>query len=82
MVMPVKSLHTLLSAGAGVAAPAGTATIATPVAEIAANESTTMNLRILGSLMDDAQRMTAPARHGLSSDYSISVHAEGIPESS
>jgi hypothetical protein len=49
MVMPVKSLHSLLWAGAGVAAPAGMATTATPVAEIAAIQTPTMNLRILDS---------------------------------
>src|SRR2546425_13334949 len=49
MVMPVKSLHSLLLAGAGVATAAGTATTATPVAEIAAIQTPTMNLRILDS---------------------------------
>src|SRR5436305_10745092 len=72
MVMPVKSLHTLLLAGAGAAAPAGAVANASPVAETAPTHRTRMNLRILwNSLLEDVHRMTAWAPWSLSSDYSF-----------
>src|SRR3989440_8459403 len=61
MVMPVKSLHTLLLAGAGAAAPAGAAANVTPVAETAATHRTRINLRILWySLLEDIPKDDGP----------------------
>src|SRR6266480_2116280 len=72
MVMPVNSLHTLLVAGAGAAAPAGAAANVTPVTETAATHRTRINLRILwNSLLEDVQRMTRRAVWNLSNDYSF-----------
>src|SRR3954465_2790035 len=72
IVMPVKSLHTLLLAGAGAAAPAGAAANASPVTETAATHRTRVNLRILwNSLLEDVPRMTSRAVWNLSNDYSF-----------
>src|SRR5437763_13920859 len=61
MVMPVNSLHTLLLAGAGAAAPAGAAANVTPVAETAATHRTRINLRILWySLLEDVPKDDGP----------------------
>src|SRR3989475_3301520 len=61
MVMPVNSLHALLVAGAGAAAPAGAAANVTPVAETAATHRTRINLRILWySLLEDIPKDDGP----------------------
>src|SRR5437879_11923073 len=72
MVMPVNSLHTLLVAGAGAAAPAGAAASVTPVAETAATHRTRINLRILfAPCSRTSRRMTGGELRNLSIGYSF-----------
>src|SRR5438128_366256 len=75
MVMPVKSLHTLLLAGAGGAAPAGAAASATPVTETAATQRTRINLRILWcSLLEDVPK--DDVRGAVQPEYRLLISAD------
>src|SRR6266480_2745975 len=78
MVMPVNSLHTLLLAGAGAAAPAGATANVTPVAEIAATHRTRINLRILWcSLLEDIPKDDGPA--AAQPEYPLLISADVVP---
>src|SRR2546430_15359206 len=78
MVMPVKSLHTLLVAGAGAAAPAGAAANVTPVAETAATHRTRINLRILWcSLLEDVPKDDGPG--ATEPEYRLLISADLVP---